>query len=131
MCKEETKWKEIPVSEARAGDEVYHSLYDWWFEVIEYMAGLTYSIRAKDKGTYTSDGRFSISHKFPTLTKARRKVRTVVNEMWGLRNEDSDIVAHVRFTTREDAEKYRDECEFMTLTIPCRVTWEVEDDNDL
>ena len=83
MCcneKKEEKWKEIPVSEARVGDEVFHCLCDKWFQVSEIdNSGLPIEIETGE--WFIRDGKLNTNHKHPTLTKARRKVRTVVKEM--------------------------------------------------
>lgn len=129
MCKEE-KWKEIPVEEARVGDEVYHCLYGEWFKVTDLSKDrIVHPISIAGVGTFTVNGRHYADHKFPTLTKARRKVRTKTVEKWGLRsqNEIDNTVHHVRFETQKEAEEHRDAFEFERSIIPCRVTWEEEE----
>lgn len=114
MCcneKKEEKWKEIPVSEARVGDEVFSVLRGWGEiqDIVDDMHDRDLLVR------------------WPA--RSIRKARKVVKEMWGLRSqyETDNTVHHVRFDTQKEAEEHRDAFKFARYIIPCRVTWEVEE----
>jgi hypothetical protein len=128
MCKDEKKYKSIPLSEVKVGDEVFDILFDEWLTVKDTHKMGEYPIQI-DVGrsfgrSYTSDGKWLTGHKKPCVTEARREVKTVTKEKWGLIGHTSIELFSTTRDSYEEMKQWAYEQGILPVVKICRITWE-------
>ena len=127
------KYKTIPLSGVKEGDEVF-SILRGWGKVIKinqncqqsYIEAIFPSCNNRNT-SYFFDGRYYKEDLNPELTEARREVKTVQREGWGVITKDGKTVLHCELQpTREGAIKIGNR-EYYDQTIPCKITYEEEE----